>query len=202
MNADSPARPPAPVIPIAPVTLDAAATATAPALLLRPWHPDDVAALVEAYRDPGLRRWAAAPIDGEDEGLRWVRAQEQGWATGGRFCFAVLEAAADTAPARLVGSVVLKEVAPGKPSAEVGYWTSAGARGRGVAPRALDALGAWSFDAFRSGGLERLDLLHQVDNPASCRVAEKCGYGFERILPALPPAFPLDGHLHVRRATP
>jgi RimJ/RimL family protein N-acetyltransferase len=183
-----------------PVTLTAAATPTAPALTLRPWSPDDVAALVEAYRDPGVRRGASFPVDSEEHGLRWVRAQERGWTTGVRFGLAVLEVASHGAPSQLVGNVVLKEVGSGKPSAEVGYWTAAHARGRGVAPRALEALTSWAFDAFRADGLQRLELLHQVDNLASCRVAEKSGYTFDRFLPSAPPAFPLDGHLHRRHA--
>lgn len=60
-----------------------------------------------------------------------------------------------------MGGVVLKEVSPGKASAEVGYWTADSARGQGVAPRALEAVTAWSLDA---------------------------------------PAYPLDGHLHVRHS--
>ncbi|MCP3757662.1 GNAT family N-acetyltransferase [Streptomyces sp. TBY4] len=184
----------------APATLHAAATPAAPALVLRPWRAEDVAALVEAYRDPVLRRWASAPVQSEDEGLRWVRAQEAGWAAGTRMGFAVLEAAPDGGPPRLVGGVVLKRAGSGRPSAEVGYWTAARARGWGVAPRALGALTDWAFAAFRRDGLERLELLHQVDNPASCRVAEKSGYPFDTVLPSLPPAHPLDGHLHLRRA--
>ncbi|WP_197093738.1 GNAT family N-acetyltransferase [Nonomuraea sp. SBT364] len=184
-----------------PVILEAAATPTAPALVLRPWRAEDVAALVEVYRDAELRRWTSSRMESEDDGLCWVRDQEQGWAAGDRFAFAVLETALDAAPLRLVGNVVLKEVASGKSSAEVGYWTAAQARGRGVAPRALDTLTAWSFDAFRAHGLERLELLHQVDNLASCRVAEKNGYQLDRILPSAPPSYPLDGHVHIRRAT-
>lgn len=138
----------------APVTLKAAATPTAPALVLRPWCVEDVAALVEIYRDPELRRWASPPMECEDDGLRWVQAQERSWAAGDRFGFAVLAAALGAAPPRLVGNVVLKEFAPGKPSAEVGYWTAARARGRDVAPRALELLTAWSLDAFRADGLE------------------------------------------------
>ncbi|MFJ8476659.1 hypothetical protein [Kitasatospora sp. NPDC094011] len=57
---------------------------------------------------------------------------------------------------------------------------------------------AWAFDAFAEDGLLRLDLLHEGDNDASCRVAEKSGYPFARILPAFPP-YPLDGHLHSRK---
>ncbi|WP_430495981.1 GNAT family N-acetyltransferase [Micromonospora trifolii] len=184
-----------------PVILTSPASPTAPALVLRPWHAEDVAALVEVYRDPELRRWTNARVESEDDGLGWVRAQEQGWEAGDRFAFAVFETALDAAPPRLVGNVVIKEVASGKPSAEVGYWTAARARGRGVASRALKTLTTWSFDAFRADGLECLDLLHQVDNLASCRVAEKNGYQFDRILPSVPPSYPLDGHLHILRAT-
>ncbi|HWS32449.1 MAG TPA: GNAT family N-acetyltransferase [Actinoplanes sp.] len=171
-------------------------TNSAPDLTLRPWRVADVAALVEAHRDPVLRSRTAVPIDTEDDGLRWIRAQEQGWAAADRFAFAVLE----TGSSRLVGHVVLKDAAAGSPTAQVGYWTVVQARGRGVATRALDALTAWAFDTFRGDGPHRLELLHQADNPASCRVAEKSGFALDRILPAAPPAYPLDGHLHVRHA--
>ncbi len=97
-----------------------------------------------------------------------------------------------------MGNAVLKDVAPGKPSAEVGYWTAAHARGRGVAPRALEVLTAWAFDTFGTGGLNHLELLHQVDNLASCRVAQKSRYGFDSVLPAAPPSFPREGHRHTR----
>ncbi len=119
---------------------------------------------------------------------------------GDRYGLAVLEAPAGggDGDGRLVGGVVLKGAAPGAPAAEVGYWTAAHARGRTVAPRALEALTGWAFATFGPCGLERLDLLHQVDNPASCRVAEKSGYALDRILPGSPPEYPLDGHLHSR----
>lgn len=146
-----------------------------------------------------MRRWATSRLESVEDGLRWVRDQEREWEAGLRCGFAVLEAPPGAPEGRLVGSVAVKELSPGKASAEVGYWTAASARGQGVAPRALEAVTAWSLDAFRAQGLERLELLHQVDNPASCRVAEKAGYAFDVILPAAPPAHPLDGHLHVRR---
>lgn len=106
-----------------------------------------------------------------------------------------------TGQGRLVGGAVVKEIAPGKQSAEVGYWTVAHARGRGVAPRALEVLTTWAFDTFDAVGpvgLQLLELLHQVDNAASCRVAHKNGYELDRVLEAAPPDFPHDGHVHVR----
>ncbi|MER5813573.1 GNAT family N-acetyltransferase [Streptomyces sp. NPDC002033] len=179
-------------------TLRAAATAGRPALLLRPWQPQDVPALRRAYADPVLRRWTRYPVDSESDGLMFVEDHARDRERGTRFGFAVLEEEAGL----LVGAAVLKRPAGAGPSAEVGYWTVAHARGLGIAPRALEALTAWAFEAFAGAGLERLDLLHQEDNEASCRVAVKSGYAFEGELPAAPPGFPLSGHLHVRRRGP
>ncbi|MFB7651803.1 MULTISPECIES: GNAT family N-acetyltransferase [unclassified Streptomyces] len=183
----------------APVVLEVAATSASPGLVLRPWRMEDVAALVDMSRDPALRQWAGSVVHTDADGARWVQAQQRGWAAGDRFGFAVLEAQPVPVRRQLVGNVVLKEVSSGKPAAEVGYWTAAHARGRGVAPRALEALTRWAFDTFEADGLERLELLHQVDNRASCRVAQKGRYDFDSVLPAAPPSFPRDGHLHVRR---
>ncbi|MFI1709345.1 GNAT family N-acetyltransferase [Streptomyces griseoruber] len=193
-------------MPPTPVSLRAAAHAGAPALTLRPWRPTDVPALVEALRDPVLRRWTSHRVDDEAEGARWIAAQREGWEAGTRFCFAVTEESAGPEDAGrpgdlLVGQAVLKTVAPGAPTAEVGYWTAAHARGRGVAPRALRTLTDWAYATFAPTGLSRLELLHQVDNDASCRVAAKTGYVLDGVLPAAPPAYPLDGHRHVRNVT-
>lgn len=178
--------------------LSADATPSGPALVLRPWGPPDAADLVELYRDDALRRWTSSAVDDEAGAARWVQDQQQGWETGDRFGFAIVESQAGTGEGQLTGHVVLKNVTPGVPSAEVGYWTAAHARGRGVAPRALQVLTDWAFAAFPGDGLTRLELLHQVDNTASCRVAQKSGYELTTLLPAAPPVYPLAGHLHVR----
>lgn len=162
-------------------------------LALRQWVDDDLDALLAAYRDPVLRRWTRLPVTSIDEGRHWLERTRQDWADGRRYSFAVLEDHADGP--RLVANVVLKGVTPQRPAPEVGYWTASWARGRGVAPRAVTALSGWAFDRFP--GLTHLDLLHQVDNVASCRVAQKCGFLYEETLPARPPTFPLDGHRHV-----
>ncbi|MBV2153276.1 GNAT family N-acetyltransferase [Kitasatospora sp. SUK 42] len=159
---------------------------------MRPFEDADAPALVEAYRDETLRRFTRSPVADAEEAARWLGQQYEGRAAGTRYSFAVLEAG------ELVGQVVLKRGAPGGETAEVGYWTAAPARGRGVAPRAVEALTVWAFDTFAADGLVRIDLLHEGDNAASCRVAEKSGYAFTEIVPAFPP-YPLDGHRHSRK---
>ncbi|MEU6092688.1 GNAT family N-acetyltransferase [Streptomyces sp. NPDC047085] len=182
--------------------LEADATPSAPALVLRPWSPADAADLVELYRDDVLRCWTSSAVNDEASAARWVQEQQRGWETGDRFGFAVVESQATGLEEQLAGHVVLKNVTPGASSAEVGYWTAAHARGRGVAPRALQALTDWAFTAFPGDGLTRLELLHQVDNTASCRVAQKSRYELTTLLPPAPSAYPRAGHLHVRTREP
>lgn len=150
-------------------------------LVLRAWEDSDAAALVDIYRDPAMRRWTRNPVTTAEEATVWLANQRKGRRTGDRISFAVLD------DDRLVGCVVLKNLV------EVGYWTAAHARGRDVAPRAVRALAAWAL----GNGAAALELRHQVDNTASCRVAEKTGFLLKETLPPEPP-WPLPGHLHVR----
>ncbi|MFC8076602.1 GNAT family N-acetyltransferase [Streptomyces sp. NPDC057307] len=174
-----------------------------PALILRPWADGDIRPLIEIYRDPLLRKWTRLPVTEVEDAVRWLAIQSDGWRTGQRLSFAVLERdrleGDRTEADRLVGNVAVKRGAVPGDCAEVGYWTAVEARGRGIASRALEALTGWAFDTL--DGVTRLELLHQIDNIASCRVAEKTGYAYERTLPARPP-FPLDGHRHIRVSRP
>ncbi|MCX4969689.1 GNAT family N-acetyltransferase [Streptomyces sp. NPDC079020] len=174
-----------------------AVTLTAGSLLMRPWGPGDIAALVRAYDDPAMRLWLRSQVADAEEAARWLDVQRAGWESGDRFGFAVTDTQRD---GELVGHLALKRSGPASDRAEVGYWTTAAARGRGVAPRALGALTDWAFLGLGARAPARLELLHHVDNEASCRVAEKCGYALAGILPALPPDHLQGRHLHVRHA--
>jgi RimJ/RimL family protein N-acetyltransferase len=160
-----------------------------PALVLRPWQDDDADALIEIYQDPAIQRWVRPPIRNLAEAKAWLAIQKEGWRTGNRLCFAVRD------ETQLLACVVLKRA---RAIPEVGYWTAAPARGQGIASTAVDALSAW---AFATHNPDKLELRHQVDNTASCRVAEKAGFSFHTRIPAAPPD-PLDGHLHVRHGPP
>ncbi|SEO28826.1 GNAT family N-acetyltransferase [Actinacidiphila rubida] len=186
------------------VTLTADATPWAPALVLRPWRPGDAVHLVALYQDEAMRHWLSSAVEDEAGGARWVEQHQLGWETGEHFAFAVVETETGNGDGegRLAGHVVLKGLRPGATFAEVGYWTAAYSRGRGVASRALHALTDWAFTTFSDRGLTRLELLHQLDNVGSCRVAERCGYALTSTLPAAPPDYPLDAHVHTRTLAP
>jgi len=169
-------------------------------LLLRPWDSGDIPELLDIYRDPVMRQSSRNPIVTEQHARRWLEAQRQGWTDGRRRSFAVRAIEPGDESGRVVGNVVLKGCQAGKGAAEVGYWTAVTARNRGIASQAVDLLTAWAFETFGPLGLQRLELLHQQDNFASCRVAQKSGYALIAVLPAEPPAFPSAGHLHVRES--
>ena len=57
------------------------------------------------------------------------------------------------------------------------YWLHAGHRGRGVTASAAATVADWALsEPPDGGGLERLELGHRVNNPASGRVALAAGF--------------------------
>ena len=62
---------------------------------------------------------------------------------------------------------------------EVGYWTRAEMRGRGLMPRALGLVARWLLE---TQGAQRIYLRADPENVASCRVAEKAGFVREGVL--------------------
>ena len=138
--------------------------------VLRPWLPDDAAALVEAFDDQAIRQWHVNRADTEDEARELISRWQSGWAAESEFNWAIV-GADDT----LLGRLALKGVDLFDAAAEVAYWTCAPARGRGLCTRAVVILSAWAFDA----GFHRLQLHHSTRNLASCRVATKAGFRAE-----------------------
>jgi RimJ/RimL family protein N-acetyltransferase len=162
-------------------------------LLLRPWRDADAPVLANAYGDPAIRRWHARSMT-EDEARDWIRQRAERWSAETGADWAV------TAGGTLVGRVGLRTVDLAEGRAEMAYWTLPAARGHGLAGRALGCLTRWCTDEL---GLHRLELLHAIENTASCRVAEKSGYRYEGTLrQSVPHADGFhDMHLHAHLAT-
>ena len=141
---------------------------------LRPWRDSDAPALVQACQDPEIVRWTRVPPR-YDEAEAYLLARYDAIAAGASAPFAIVQ----TADGPLLGSISLMRFAPAHARAEVGYWLARTARGQGHAVRAVRLICAW---AFRSLGLERIDLLAATGNAASQRVAERAGFTREALL--------------------
>ena len=63
--------------------------------------------------------------------------------------------------------------------ANLGYWVAPGARGHGLAARAVALVSAWAFARLR---LARLEIWVEPANIASQRVAERAGFVHEGLL--------------------
>lgn len=140
-------------------------------VVLRPWSSDDASALSAAFQttpdlstqfgDAELSSLAAA----EAYIVQSLSSDERAknWAV--------------VADGVAIGNVGASAIEFRHETAWVYYWLAAGARGKGLATRALIAVADWAFQ----NGLYRLELGHRVNNPASCRVATAAGFRAEGI---------------------
>jgi ribosomal-protein-alanine N-acetyltransferase len=142
--------------------------------LLRPWSLGDAEAVMGAYQDEAIQRWHVQRADSLVEAREWIAGWQGGWAAESGAHWAVVEAGGDT----LLGRAALKHLKFSDGTAEVAYWAVPAARGKGVCPRAVDAMASWAFEV---AGFHRLDLEHAMGNTASCRVAEKTGFAVEGV---------------------
>ena len=140
-------------------------------LLLRPYAEADIDALVDALDDDEIVRFiplVPVPYTRADAEV-WLERCEVVWANGESCPFGIF----DATTGELFGSIELKH------GAMVGYWVAAGARGRGIATRALRLVCGWSTP-------RPLRLMTHPDNAASQRVAEKGGFRRIGMAPHLP----------------
>jgi RimJ/RimL family protein N-acetyltransferase len=133
---------------------------------------DEVADLVA---DPDVRRFTRIEEPPPEGFARsWIDAYETGRRDGSREGFAVLDA-----EGRFVGLGLAPQIDREGRELELGYIVAAQARGRGLGTEILRQLTRWAFDELEA---QRVYLIIDVENPASARVAERCGYRLEGIM--------------------
>lgn len=142
-----------------------------PALVLSAPTEDDVPALAAACADPEIQEWTSipSPYGVRDAELFVLDVVPAGWRDGTALTWAVRVAGE---PAAMVGLVLDEH----RTSAELGYWTAAGWRGRGIVTAASRAAIGHGLDAL---GLERIAWMAYVGNWGSRRVAWRLGFRVE-----------------------
>lgn len=135
-------------------------------------HLDEVARLIEDSDILRFTRISEPPPP--DFPAQWLERYETGRADGTREAFAALDA-----DGRLLGLALAPTIELEDREVELGYMVAAWARGRGVATEMLRQLTAWAFDEL---GALRITLIIDVDNGASLKVAERCGYVREGVM--------------------
>ncbi|HLX21494.1 MAG TPA: GNAT family N-acetyltransferase [Gaiellaceae bacterium] len=131
-------------------------------------------ALEPVVNDPETVRFTRIPEPVSPGGARRMLEQAvTGRRDGNREAFAIVDDYGE-----FLGIAVAPTINRDTLTAELGYMVAAAARGRGVATEGLRQLTEWAFGE----GMLRLELLISVDNGASKKVAERCGYTREGVL--------------------
>jgi RimJ/RimL family protein N-acetyltransferase len=142
---------------------------------LAPITVDDAGDLDWLARDEDVRRFTRVPSTPHPGfGAEWAARYVSGWQDGSRAGFAIRQL--DGTFMGLAGFVRLDR--DGR-EGELGFVLDPAARGRGAASEAVRLLTAWGFAEL---GLERIELVIDVENTASEHVAQRCGYTREGTL--------------------
>jgi RimJ/RimL family protein N-acetyltransferase len=145
---------------------------------LRAWRDADVPAIVAGFSDPVVHRfsWPLERPYTEDDAWDFLAAQEQERRAGTALNVALVEPGDDSV---VLGGGSIHAIDAERRCAEVGYYLRPEGRGRGVATRATLLLAAHATHVL---GVERLELTAAPDNEASMRVADRCGFTYERLI--------------------
>jgi RimJ/RimL family protein N-acetyltransferase len=139
---------------------------------VRTYRDDDVEPMLEAVSEsiPEIQPWLpwCHPGYGRTESERWVRSRLAAWRRFEELSFVIV----DEASGRFIGSCGLNQLNPNFRMANLGYWIRTGSRGLGHTARATRLVARYGFEAV---GLQRIEIVADVDNRASQRVAEKAG---------------------------
>jgi RimJ/RimL family protein N-acetyltransferase len=133
---------------------------------------DDVAMLIT---DPEVLRHTRIP-EPPPEGFErgWIESYEHGRRDGSREGFAAVDG-----DGRFLGLGLAPAIDRDAGEIELGYIVARDVRGRGVGTAILSLLTEWAFDQQE---IHRLYLIIDVENHASLRVAERCGYQREGVM--------------------
>lgn len=142
-------------------------------LLLHVPDASDIDAITAACQDPEIPRWTTVPSPyTREHGDGYVRLIGEWWADGSETIWCVYR------DGELVASIGLHQIVehPTGGHAEIGYWVTAAARGKGYLVEAGREVVEWGF---RELGLARIGWRAVVGNIPSARAARALGFRYE-----------------------
>lgn len=145
---------------------------------IRPFREDDVVPFYEAaISSPHVYEFLpwCHPKYTLEESRAWVNSRANAWDTADEYSFIIYSLDSE----ELWGSVSINQINQQHRFGNIGYWVRKKALNRGVASEAVALIKEFGFAQL---GLNRLEILAEVHNQASRRVAEKAGARFEGVL--------------------
>jgi RimJ/RimL family protein N-acetyltransferase len=141
---------------------------------LVPLGHEHLAGMEAITGDPGALRFTRVP-EPPPAGFAqsWIQRYLDGRASGEREAYAIVDG-----DGAFLGAGMIPTMDAESLTAELGYIVVSSARGRGVATRGLALL----TDRALELGMKRIELWIAVANPASQKVAERCGFRLEGVM--------------------
>ena len=143
------------------------------ALMLRPWHLDDVSALHEICQDPAIQEFTTVPVPyTRDIAEHWIRSSPQKYLEREKISLAGVR------NGEIALSVSLHSIHEFDHVGEIGYWVSPSARGEGLASLAVRMLTEFAFNI----GFRRITAITLPENAASQKTLLNAGFELETVL--------------------
>ena len=143
------------------------------ALMLRPWHLDDVSAVFDICQDLAIQEFTTVPVPYTKEIADfWVRMSPQKYLEREKISLAGIR------NGEVVLSVSIHGIHEFDHVGEIGYWVSPSARGEGLASLAVRMISDFAFGI----GFRRLFAITFPDNLASQKTLLNAGFELETVL--------------------
>ncbi|WP_239933807.1 GNAT family N-acetyltransferase [Streptomyces sp. CBG31] len=144
-------------------------TLTTARLTLRALATADVDAVYRACQDGAIQRWTTVPSPYRRADAEYFvnKVCPEGWRQGTEFTFGAVDTAGNGALVAISLSVRATR------TAELGFWTAAEYRGRGLMTEAVEAVTRWGFTRIP---LDRIFWRAEVGNAASRATALRAGF--------------------------
>ena len=143
---------------------------------LRPWQSSDAPAVAQIMADPRMHAHLDLPQPyTQADAERYVDGMAPRAAAEGS---ELILAIAENTSGHVLGSIALRGLADDSVITEIGYWVATSDWGRGYATEAVRTVARFAL----AQGARRIEILTDVANLASAKVALRSGFRFEAVL--------------------